>query len=60
MPTALASLGAELRAQGWELALEVIDEGLRDDVIPSLVRLGRVAQLVPRRVAAPSLGAGAR
>jgi diguanylate cyclase (GGDEF)-like protein len=45
MPTALASLGAELRAQGWELALEVIDEGLRDDVIPSLVRLGRVAQL---------------
>jgi GGDEF domain-containing protein len=38
-------LGAELRAAGWDLALEVVDEGLRDDVIPSLVRLGRVAQL---------------
>ncbi|HUZ82066.1 MAG TPA: GGDEF domain-containing protein [Gaiellaceae bacterium] len=38
-------LGGELRANGWELALEVIEEGLRDDVIPSLVRLGRVAQL---------------
>ena len=45
MPTALGSLGAELRANGWELALEVVDEGLRDDVVPSLVRLGRIAQL---------------
>ena len=44
-PTALASLGAELRANAWELALSVVDEGLRDDVIPSLVRLGRIAQL---------------
>jgi diguanylate cyclase (GGDEF)-like protein len=45
MPGALSALGADLRANGWELALEVIDEGLTDDVIPSLVRLGRVAQL---------------
>jgi len=44
-PTALESLGAELRRSGWELALEAIEEGLRDDVIPSLARLGRVAQL---------------
>lgn len=41
----LAELGAELRRNGWELALEVVEEGLRDDVIPSLARLGRVAQL---------------
>jgi diguanylate cyclase (GGDEF)-like protein len=45
LPGGLAELGAGLRANGWELALEVIEEGLTDDVIPSLVRLGRVAQL---------------
>jgi diguanylate cyclase (GGDEF)-like protein len=45
VPGALTALGAELRANGWELALEVVEEGLVDDVIPSLARLGRVAQL---------------
>jgi diguanylate cyclase (GGDEF)-like protein len=45
LPGTLSALGAELRANGWELALEVVEEGLTDDVIPSLVRLGRVAQL---------------
>jgi diguanylate cyclase (GGDEF)-like protein len=45
LPGALSALGAELRSNGWELALEVVEEGLTDDVIPSLVRLGRVAQL---------------
>ncbi|MDX6475678.1 MAG: hypothetical protein QOH95_1189 [Gaiellaceae bacterium] len=45
LPTALQALGSDLRANGWELALETLDEGLSDDVIPSLVRLGRVAQL---------------
>jgi diguanylate cyclase (GGDEF)-like protein len=45
LPGALSALGADLRANGWELALEVVEEGLTDDVIPSLVRLGRVAQL---------------
>jgi diguanylate cyclase (GGDEF)-like protein len=44
LPGALSALGAELRANGWELALEVIEEGLAEDVVPSLVRLGRVAQ----------------
>jgi diguanylate cyclase (GGDEF)-like protein len=44
-PTALSGVGADLRANGWELALEVAEEGLRDDVVPSLARLGRVAQL---------------
>jgi diguanylate cyclase (GGDEF)-like protein len=43
--TALAGLGAELRRNGWELALEVVEEGLRDDAVPSLARLGRIAQL---------------
>jgi diguanylate cyclase (GGDEF)-like protein len=38
-------LGADLRSTSWDLALEVVDEGLRDDVIASLARLGRVAQL---------------
>jgi diguanylate cyclase (GGDEF)-like protein len=45
LPGALSALGAELRANGWELALDVVEEGLTDDVVPSLVRLGRVAQL---------------
>jgi diguanylate cyclase (GGDEF)-like protein len=42
---AISALGAELRAHGWDLALEVAREGLADDVVPSLARLGRVAQL---------------
>src|SRR6476469_1908855 len=32
LPGALSALGAELRANGWELALEVVEEGLTDDV----------------------------
>jgi diguanylate cyclase (GGDEF)-like protein len=45
LPGALSALGSELRANGWELALEVVEEGLTDDVVPSLVRLGRIPQL---------------
>jgi diguanylate cyclase (GGDEF)-like protein len=45
LPPASRALGADLRANGWELALEVVDEALADDVIPSLLRLGRVSQL---------------
>ncbi len=45
LPGALSELGSELRANGWELALEVIEEGLTDDLMPSLVRLGRISQL---------------
>jgi diguanylate cyclase (GGDEF)-like protein len=44
-PSGLARLGTALRGVGWELALEVVEEGLRDDAVPSLARLGRVAQL---------------
>ena len=42
---ALARLAEEMTAAAWELALEVVDEGLRDDQIPSLERLGREGQL---------------
>ncbi|HEX7083496.1 MAG TPA: GGDEF domain-containing protein [Gaiellaceae bacterium] len=42
---AVSALGAELRTRGWDLALEIVQEGLRDDTIPSLGRLGRIAQL---------------
>src|SRR4051794_41664066 len=36
----LAWLSEELRAAAWDLALEVVEEGLLDDAIPSLGRLG--------------------
>jgi diguanylate cyclase (GGDEF)-like protein len=41
----LARVGAEVRATAWELALEVVDDGLRDDAVPSLARLGQIGQL---------------
>jgi diguanylate cyclase (GGDEF)-like protein len=42
---ALAQLAEEIRVEAWELALAVVEEGLRDDQIPPLARLGRVGQL---------------
>lgn len=45
LPTDLAKVGADVRAAGWELGAEVVEEGLRDDVIAALARLGRAAQL---------------
>jgi diguanylate cyclase (GGDEF)-like protein len=42
---ALARLAEEMTAAAWDLALEVVDEGLREDQIPSLERLGREGQL---------------
>ena len=42
---ALDELSAEIRASAWELALAVVDEGLVDDQLPSLQRLGRLGQL---------------
>jgi diguanylate cyclase (GGDEF)-like protein len=41
----LARLAEEIRAEAWELALAVVAEGLRDDGIPPLARLGRIGQL---------------
>jgi diguanylate cyclase (GGDEF)-like protein len=44
-PPSLGRLADELRESAWELALEVVEEGLREDQIPSLARLGRDGQL---------------
>src|SRR5919198_674715 len=41
----LARLADELRSAAWDLALEYVEEGLRDDAIPSLARLARREQL---------------
>ena len=42
---ALSRLGAEIRGAAFELALECVQEGLRDDSVPSLSRLGQLGQL---------------
>ncbi len=42
---ALARLADAIRASAWELALATVEEGLLDDQIPSLARLGRLGQL---------------
>jgi diguanylate cyclase (GGDEF)-like protein len=42
---ALTRLAEEIRVEAWELALSVVEEGLRDDTIPPLARLGRIGQL---------------
>jgi hypothetical protein len=42
---ALEQLAAEIQDAAWELALAAAEEGLVDDQIPSLQRLGRLGQL---------------
>src|SRR3954454_17074771 len=42
---ALEELAGEIEAGGWDLALAAVDEGLLDDQVPSLQRLGRLGQL---------------
>jgi len=42
---ALERLADEMRESAWELALAVVEEGLREDQMPSLERLGREGQL---------------
>ena len=41
----LAQLAAEIRESAWDLALSVVEEGLREDTIPPLGRLARIGQL---------------
>jgi diguanylate cyclase (GGDEF)-like protein len=41
----LAQLADEIRTEAWTLALSVVEEGLREDTIPPLARLGRIGQL---------------
>jgi diguanylate cyclase (GGDEF)-like protein len=43
--TELAQLAEQIRSSGWELAVGVVEEGLRDDVVASLARLDRQSQL---------------
>jgi diguanylate cyclase (GGDEF)-like protein len=42
---ALRRLGEQIRECSWELALEVVEEGLEDDTVPSMARVGRLGQL---------------
>lgn len=44
-PPALEALAAEIQASAWDLAVAAVEEGLVDDQIPSLQRLGRLGQL---------------
>ena len=44
-PAALEELAAKIQASAWDLALAAAEEGLLDDQIPSLQRLGRLGQL---------------
>src|ERR1043166_6786885 len=45
MPTPLSDLASAVQNRAWELAVDVIEEGLLDDQLPSLQRLGRLGQL---------------
>src|SRR5919204_3562700 len=45
MSEPLEQLAEEIRVDAWELALAVVEEGLRDDQIPPLARLARTGQL---------------
>jgi len=45
METRDAQLAADIEASAWELALATVEEGLLDDQVPSLQRLGRLGQL---------------
>lgn len=44
-PIPLETLGHDLRRDSWALAVEVVEEGLRDGGLASLARLARAAQL---------------
>src|SRR3954468_23331129 len=41
----LEELAAAIHADAWQLALATVDEGLQDDQLPALQRLGRLGQL---------------
>jgi diguanylate cyclase (GGDEF)-like protein len=41
----LDELSDEIRRSAWDLAVEVVEEGLRDDTVPSLARLDALARL---------------
>jgi diguanylate cyclase (GGDEF)-like protein len=41
----LENLASAIERDAWELALAAVEEGVRDDQVPSLQRLGRLGQL---------------
>jgi diguanylate cyclase (GGDEF)-like protein len=41
----LDELASEIRRSAWDLAVEVVEEGLRDDLVPSLERLDALSRL---------------
>jgi len=41
----LDQLASAIQADAWQLAVETVEEGLLDDQVPSLQRLGRLGQL---------------
>jgi diguanylate cyclase (GGDEF)-like protein len=43
--TPLLELASAVQVRAWELAVDVVEEGLLDDQLPSLQRLGRLGQL---------------
>jgi diguanylate cyclase (GGDEF)-like protein len=43
--TALQELASAIEDGAWDLAVSAVEEGLRDDQVPSLQRLGRLGQL---------------
>jgi diguanylate cyclase (GGDEF)-like protein len=51
-------LAAQIREHAWDLALEVVEEGLRDDAMPSLARVGRLGQLGDLPTFVAELGRG--
>src|SRR5438105_36995 len=44
-PSVLEELASTVQARAWELAVDVVEEGLQADQLPSLQRLGRLGQL---------------
>jgi hypothetical protein len=45
LPSPLEELASAVETRAWELAVDVVEEGLVDDQLPSLQRLGRLGQL---------------
>src|SRR2546429_9560154 len=56
--SALQELASAIEAGAWELAVAAVEEGLNDDQVPSLQRLGRLGPLgdIPTFIPEPGRG----
>src|SRR2546429_3102197 len=54
--SALQELASAIEAGAWELAVAAVEEGLNDDQVPSLQRLGRLGQLGDMPTLIPAVG----